>query len=61
MLTTAAIASLLTVATAHQNFHQFWVDGVSPGYQVGIRMPPSNSPVVSLGHFFYIRYHPSVL
>ncbi|KAJ8065854.1 hypothetical protein OCU04_004958 [Sclerotinia nivalis] len=41
-------ASLLTAVTAHQNFHQFWVNGVSPGYQVSIRMPPSNSPVLDL-------------
>lgn len=39
--------SLVAAASAHQNFHQFWVNDVSPGYQVGIRMPPSNSPVVS--------------
>lgn len=41
-------ASLLTAVTAHQNFHQFWVNGVSPGYEVSIRMPPSNSPVVDI-------------
>ncbi|KAF7903080.1 hypothetical protein EAF00_002982 [Botryotinia globosa] len=41
-------ASLLTAVAAHQNFHQFWVNGVSPGYQVSIRMPPSNSPVVDV-------------
>ncbi|KAF7859515.1 uncharacterized protein EAF02_010963 [Botrytis sinoallii] len=41
-------ASLLTAVTAHQNFHQFWVNGVSPGYQVSIRMPPSNSPVLDV-------------
>ncbi|RDW84507.1 hypothetical protein BP6252_02097 [Coleophoma cylindrospora] len=41
-------ASLATVVSAHQNFHQFWVDGVSPGYQVAIRMPPSNSPVTNV-------------
>ncbi|KAK6824769.1 carbohydrate-binding module family 1 protein [Apiospora arundinis] len=48
MLRTSVIASLFAVATAHQNFHQFWVDGVSPGYQAGIRMPPSNSPVTDI-------------
>ncbi|KAG4440638.1 hypothetical protein IFR05_003872 [Cadophora sp. M221] len=49
MLTNAAIvASLLTAVSAHQNFHQFWVNDVSPGYQVSIRMPPSNSPVTDL-------------
>lgn len=41
-------ASLLAVATAHQNFHQFWVNGATPGYQVGIRMPPSNNPVTDV-------------
>lgn len=49
MLTNAAIvASLLTAVSAHQNFHQFWVNDVSPGYEVSIRMPPSNSPVTDL-------------
>ncbi|KAH9211796.1 glycosyl hydrolase family 61-domain-containing protein, partial [Leptodontidium sp. 2 PMI_412] len=49
MLTNAAIVvSLLTAVSAHQNFHQFWVNDVSPGYQVSIRMPPSNSPVTDL-------------
>ncbi|TEY36659.1 hypothetical protein BOTCAL_0544g00020 [Botryotinia calthae] len=42
------VASFLTAVTAHQNFHQFWVNGVSPGYQVSIRMPPSNSPVLDV-------------
>lgn len=40
--------SLVAGVSAHQNFHQFWVNGVSPGYQVGLRMPPSNSPVVDV-------------
>lgn len=39
--------SMVAAVSAHQNFHQFWVNDVTPGYQVGIRMPPSNSPVVS--------------
>jgi lytic cellulose monooxygenase (C1-hydroxylating) len=39
-------ASLAALANAHQNWHQFWVNGVSPGYQTCIRMPPSNNPVV---------------
>ncbi|KAK2629760.1 hypothetical protein QTJ16_000580 [Diplocarpon rosae] len=42
------IASLLSAGSAHQNFHQFWVNDVSPGYQVSIRMPPSNNPVTDL-------------
>ncbi|OAL56468.1 endoglucanase-like protein II [Pyrenochaeta sp. DS3sAY3a] len=36
---------LITAVSAHQNFHQFWINGETPGYQTGIRMPPSNSPV----------------
>ncbi|ETS87915.1 hypothetical protein PFICI_01743 [Pestalotiopsis fici W106-1] len=40
--------SLVAAASAHQNFHQFWVNDVTPGYQVGIRMPPSNSPVTDV-------------
>ncbi|CAL3968256.1 unnamed protein product [Diplocarpon coronariae] len=44
----AVVASLLSVGSAHQNFHQFWVNDVSPGYQVSIRMPPSNNPVTDL-------------
>ncbi|KAI1497986.1 glycosyl hydrolase family 61-domain-containing protein [Biscogniauxia marginata] len=38
----------IATALAHQNFHQFWVNDVSPGYEVGIRMPPSNSPVTDV-------------
>ncbi|KAA8574691.1 hypothetical protein EYC84_003941 [Monilinia fructicola] len=41
-------ASLLAAVSAHQNFHQIWVNGVSPGYQTSIRMPPSNSPVTDV-------------
>ncbi|KAF3909846.1 Endoglucanase-4 [Orbilia brochopaga] len=50
MLSKIAIPSLLLVAQAlaHQNLHQFWVNGVTPGYQVGIRMPPSNNPVTDV-------------
>ncbi|KAI1339798.1 glycosyl hydrolase family 61-domain-containing protein [Xylariaceae sp. FL0016] len=39
---------LVTAVTAHQNFHQLWVNGETPGYQVGIRMPPSNNPVTDV-------------
>ncbi|PQE31499.1 glycosyl hydrolase family 61 protein [Rutstroemia sp. NJR-2017a WRK4] len=45
---TAVAATLVSAVAAHQNFHQFWVNGVSPGYQVSIRMPPSNSPVTDV-------------
>ncbi|KAH6679160.1 putative endo-beta-1,4-glucanase D [Halenospora varia] len=44
----ATFVTLLSTVTAHQNFHQFWVNDVSPGYQVAIRMPPSNSPVTDV-------------
>ncbi|KAI1852276.1 hypothetical protein JX265_006325 [Neoarthrinium moseri] len=40
--------SLVAAVSAHQNFHQFWVNDVSAGYQVGVRMPPSNSPVTDV-------------
>lgn len=43
-----ATAAFVTVAAAHQNFHQFWVNGVTPGYEVGIRKPPSNNPVTDV-------------
>ncbi|KAM3086175.1 hypothetical protein ACMFMG_000312 [Clarireedia jacksonii] len=45
---TTVAATLISAVAAHQNFHQFWVNGVSPGYQVSIRMPPSNSPVTNV-------------
>ena len=45
---TLLTGALVATVSAHQNFHQFWVNGVTPGYQVGIRMPPSNSPVVDV-------------
>lgn len=49
MFTKAIFTSaLLSAVSAHQNLHQLWVNDVTPGYQVGIRMPPSNSPVVDL-------------
>ncbi|EHL01403.1 putative endo-beta-1,4-glucanase D [Glarea lozoyensis 74030] len=40
--------SLASAVSAHQNFHQFWVNDVSPGYEAAIRMPPSNSPVTDV-------------
>ncbi|KAF2796059.1 carbohydrate-binding module family 1 protein [Melanomma pulvis-pyrius CBS 109.77] len=40
--------SFIAAASAHQNLHQVWVNDVSPGYQVGLRMPPSNSPVTDV-------------
>src|SRR4051812_19547265 len=42
------ISTLLTAVSAHQNFEQLWVNDVTPGRQVGIRMPPNNSPVKDL-------------
>ncbi|KAH7090772.1 glycosyl hydrolase family 61-domain-containing protein [Paraphoma chrysanthemicola] len=49
MFSKAIIATtLLSAVSAHQNWHQFWVNGKTPGYEVGIRMPPSNSPVTDV-------------
>ncbi|CAG8976941.1 hypothetical protein HYALB_00008852 [Hymenoscyphus albidus] len=42
------IASLIGAVTAHQKFQQFWVNDVSPGYEIAIRMPPTNNPVTDL-------------
>ncbi|KAI4862271.1 glycoside hydrolase family 61 protein [Hypoxylon rubiginosum] len=40
--------SLAVTSAAHQNLHQFWVNGVSPGYEIGIRRAPDNNPVTDL-------------
>ncbi|KAF3939466.1 Endoglucanase-4 [Dactylella cylindrospora] len=50
MFSKIAVPSLMLIAQvlAHQNLHQFWVNGVTPGYEVGIRMPPSNNPVTDV-------------
>ncbi|KAI8935016.1 hypothetical protein NX059_008681 [Plenodomus lindquistii] len=49
MFSKAVLAgAFIATVSAHQNFHQFWVNDVTPGYQAGIRMPPSNSPVTDL-------------
>lgn len=46
MLSKAIIATaLISAVSAHQNWHQLWINDETPGYQTGIRMPPSNSPV----------------
>ncbi|KAK2610300.1 hypothetical protein N8I77_003746 [Diaporthe amygdali] len=42
------VSTLAAVATAHQNLHQFWVNDVSPGYEIGIRRAPSNNPVTDV-------------
>ncbi|KKY36566.1 putative endoglucanase ii [Diaporthe ampelina] len=47
-LPVALVSTLAAVATAHQNLHQFWVNDVSPGYEVGIRKAPSNNPVTDV-------------
>lgn len=44
LLTTAFVSAV----SAHQNLHQLWINDVTPGYQTGIRMPPSNSPVTDV-------------
>jgi len=54
---TSLVSLLAATVSAHQNFHQFWVNGVSPGYQVAIRMPPSNNPVVLAP--FPLSIHPN--
>ncbi|RYO97449.1 hypothetical protein DL765_011193 [Monosporascus sp. GIB2] len=48
MLKSIAAVFLVAAASAHQNLHQFWVNDVSPGYEVGIRRAPSNSPVTDV-------------
>jgi cellulase len=48
MLNSIVAFSLLAAVSAHQNLHQVWVNDVSPGYQIGLRMPPSNSPVTDV-------------
>ncbi|KAF2122409.1 glycoside hydrolase family 61 protein [Lophiotrema nucula] len=45
---TLLVTGLFSLASAHQNFHQFWVNGETPGYQVSIRMLLSNSPVTDV-------------
>lgn len=45
---TIIASSLIAAVSAHQNFHQLWINNETPGYQVGIRMPPSNSPVTDV-------------
>ncbi|KAI5844917.1 glycoside hydrolase [Tricharina praecox] len=39
---------LIHMAAAHQNMHQIWVNGVTPGYEKCIRRAPSNSPVTDV-------------
>ncbi|RYP23391.1 hypothetical protein DL765_001096 [Monosporascus sp. GIB2] len=41
--TILSVSALAAVASAHQNFHQFCVNGESPGCRYPV--PPSNSPV----------------
>lgn len=48
MLQSLVGLSLIAAASAHQNIHQLWINDVTPGYQVGLRMPPSNSPVTDV-------------
>lgn len=42
------LTSFVAFASAHQNFHQLWVNGVTTGYEKCIRMPPSNNPVTDV-------------
>jgi cellulase len=46
MFSKAIIATaLISAVSAHQNWHQLWINDETPGFDVGIRMPASNSPV----------------
>jgi len=45
---TIFISALVAIVSAHHNLEQLWVNDVTPGKQVGIRMPPNNSPVKDL-------------
>lgn len=45
---TLLATAFVSAVSAHQNWHQLWVNDVTPGYQAGIRMPPSNSPVTDV-------------
>jgi cellulase len=46
MLTKTILTSaLISTVSAHQVFQQLWINEVTPGPKVGIRMPPNNSPV----------------
>jgi hypothetical protein len=55
MKVSTALLALASGASAHTIFQQMYVNGVSPGHQVGIRVP-SYDGVRSLSCFFpYIR------
>jgi hypothetical protein len=41
-------AALVATASAHQNLRAVFINDASPGPYIGIRMPPSNSPVTDL-------------
>ncbi|RPA86920.1 hypothetical protein BJ508DRAFT_122039 [Ascobolus immersus RN42] len=41
-------SSFVSVAWAHQNLHELYVNGVSVGYEKCIRRAPSNSPVTDV-------------
>ncbi|KAH8151887.1 uncharacterized protein LAJ45_03880 [Morchella importuna] len=45
---TLLLTVLAGLASAHQNFHQLWVNGATTGYEKCIRMPPSNNPVTDV-------------
>ncbi|RYP61421.1 hypothetical protein DL769_007706 [Monosporascus sp. CRB-8-3] len=55
MLKSIVAASMVAAVSAHQNLHQFWVNDVSPGYEVGIRRPPSNNPVTQQYKLAYMQ------
>jgi cellulase len=46
MLTQTLLTSVLfSVVSAHQTLNQIWINNETPGYQVGVRKAPTNSPV----------------
>ena len=42
------LVTLAGLASAHQNLHQIWINGVTPGYELCIRRAPSNNPVTNV-------------
>ncbi|KAI5841351.1 glycosyl hydrolase family 61-domain-containing protein [Morchella snyderi] len=46
--TFAAYCALLSFVSAHQNLHEFYVNGVTVGYEKCMRRPPSNNPVTDV-------------
>lgn len=45
---TAVLSGVTEFAAAHQNLHEFWINGVTVGYEKCMRRPPSNNPVTDI-------------